>query len=57
MYGYVMLLSVCQVVKYLFNKGANPNIKDKFGGSALLDAMKGNHMEIMAYLKKQGAGK
>jgi len=52
-----MLLSVCQVVKYLFNKGANPNIKDKFGGSALLDAMKGNHMEIMAYLKKQGAGK
>jgi len=46
-----------QVVKFLTNKGANPNMKDKFGGSALMDAMKGNHVEIMSYLKKQGAGK
>ena len=44
-------------MKFLIERGADPNIKDNFGGSALLDAMKGNHTEIMAYLKKQGAGK
>jgi len=45
-----------QIVKFLISKGADPNRQDKFGGSALLDAMKGCHIEIMAYLKKQGAG-
>jgi len=44
------------VLKYLFYKGADPNLRDKFGGSALLDAMKGNHTKIMAFLKKKGAG-
>ena len=40
----------------MIGKGANTNIKDNFGGSALMDAMKAHHIEIMAYLKKQGAG-
>jgi len=48
---------LCQVIEFLINKGADPNIKDRFGGSALLDAMKSNHVETMAYLKKKGAGK
>jgi len=45
-----------QVMKFLIERGADPNFKDKFGGSALLDAMRCGHEEITAYLKKQGAG-
>ena len=44
-----------QCVKWLVARGAKPNARDRFGGSALLDALKGNHTEIMAFLTTHGA--
>lgn len=54
------MLATCsgnlELVKWLIDRGANPNLRDSFGGCALADALAGNHIEIMAYLKKSGAG-
>ncbi|TFJ86293.1 hypothetical protein NSK_002501 [Nannochloropsis salina CCMP1776] len=47
-----------ELVKWLVSLGAEVNLRDKFGGSALLDAMRHStplHMEIMGFLSKQGA--
>jgi uncharacterized protein len=44
-----------EVVKYLVGKGANINVKDKNGTSAIIDAAVGNHFEVVEYLKEHGA--
>ena len=44
-----------EVVKYLVEKGANVNVKDKNGTPAIIDAAVGNHFEVVEYLKENGA--
>ncbi|GAB5032884.1 potassium channel skor-like [Nannochloropsis oceanica] len=47
-----------ELVKWLVSLGAEVNLQDKFGGSALSDAMHQNtpvHMEIMGFLSQRGA--
>jgi ankyrin repeat protein len=47
-----------QVVKWLVSHGAKVSLRDKFGGSALLDAMTQGteaHVDIMVFLSQQGA--
>ena len=38
------------VVKYLVLHGANKSIKDRFGNTAIDEAKKGNHTEILSFL-------
>jgi ankyrin repeat protein len=55
------MLATCagnlELVKWLVGRGANPNLRDSFGGCALADALAGRHVEIMAFLKTHGAGR
>lgn len=45
-------------MRWLVSLGADVNLRDRFGGSALLDAMNqghsGTHLEIMGFLSQQG---
>ena len=43
------------LVKALLEAGAQPSIKDNFGGSALLEACKHGHDDIVAVLRDAGA--
>jgi potassium channel len=43
------------VVAALLTAGANPNASDNLGGCALLEAVKGNHMGVLAALRAAGS--
>jgi ankyrin repeat protein len=48
-----------QLVKWLVAHGAKPDLRDSFGGSALVDCMNQGteaHVDIIAYLRGRGAG-
>jgi ankyrin repeat protein len=47
---------IVQMVKLLLENGADPNIKDSKGRSALMEARKNEYSEIAELLKQSGAG-
>lgn len=56
-----LMLAACSgkmdVVRFLMLHGAKPDVTDKFGGSALLDAVRqdtAEHMDIVVYLHQNG---
>ena len=42
------------VVKFFIAKGVNINPKDRWGGTPLADAKRGNHAKVVALLEKHG---
>eukprot|EP01137_Pigoraptor_chileana_P026321 Opistho-2@97120 len=54
-----MMLSACgghvDVVKYLLDIGCDPNSQDRWGGTALSDALKHEHDAVVQVLRERGA--
>ena len=44
-------------MKALLTKGADPNLKDEVGQTALTMAQQGGHREVVRVLQKAGAGR
>ncbi|MBI4162792.1 MAG: ankyrin repeat domain-containing protein [Candidatus Aenigmarchaeota archaeon] len=43
-----------EAVVFLVNKKVNINFKDRWGGTPLADARRGNHKKIIEFLEKHG---
>ncbi len=43
-----------EVVRYLIAKGVNINPRDRWGGTPLADAKRGNHTKVVTLLEKYG---
>merc|ERR1712138_299593 len=43
-----------RIVEFLLDAGANPNSKDRWGGTALRDAVREGHTQVATLLSKRG---
>ena len=44
-----------QIVRFFISKNVNISPKDRFGGTPLADAKRGNHQKVIELLKKHNA--